>query len=246
MGQTKIEWATHSWNPWQGCHKVDPEAECRNCYMYRDKKRFGQDPTRVIRSKQKTFEMPLKLEDPAKIFVCSWSDFFIQEADPWRIEAMEIMAAASQHTYIVVTKRPERATECLYGETGRHYLGGGDYYPNWWFLVTAGTQKSADLRIPEIMRLRDMSMGWPVIGVSVEPMLEAVNLSWYLNNHLNWIICGTESGPRRRPSYIDWIRDLRDQCVGGGVPFFLKQMEVDGKVVHMPELDGRTWVEVPK
>ena len=27
---TKIEWATHSWNPWRGCTKVSPG--CANCY----------------------------------------------------------------------------------------------------------------------------------------------------------------------------------------------------------------------
>lgn len=219
--ETGIEYCDASWSPWQGCHKVDSEAECKNCYMYRDKKRFGQDPTRVIRSKQKTFKMPLNLKDPAKIFVCSWSDFFIKEADPWRKEAMEIMAIASQHTYIIVTKRSERAVKCLYDLQGG-FFGAGDYYPNWWFLVTAGTQKSADKRIPEVMRLRNISPSWPVIGVSVEPMLESMDLSSYLP-YLNWTILGGESGPHARPTHPDWVRSIRDQCQKAQVLFFFKQ-----------------------
>ncbi len=63
---------------------------------------------------------------------------------------------------------------------------------------------------------------------------------------IDWVICGCESGPGWRPCKIDWIRDLRDQCVKANVPFFLKQMEVGGKVVDMPELDGRVWDQVPE
>jgi protein gp37 len=44
---------------------------------------------------------------------------------------------------------------------------------------------------------------------------------------------------------VDWARALRDQCQAAGVPFFLKQMEEGGKVVKMPELDGRVWAEYP-
>lgn len=62
---------------------------------------------------------------------------------------------------------------------------------------------------------------------------------------IDGVICGCESGPRRRPTKIEWIRSLRDQCVEAGVPFFLKQMEIKGKVVKMPELDGKVWAELP-
>lgn len=52
------------------------------------------------------------------------------------------------------------------------------------------------------------------------------------------IIAGCESGQSRRPASLDWFRGVRDQCQGAGVDFFLKQAEVDGKVVEMPALDG--------
>lgn len=63
---------------------------------------------------------------------------------------------------------------------------------------------------------------------------------------LSWIIAGCESGPQRRPAEIQWFRDIRDQCQMAGVPFFLKQMEIDGKVVHRPILDGKLWEEWPE
>ena len=46
--KTEIQWTDHTYNPWQGCAKVS--AGCTHCYMFRDKKRFGQDPEKVVRS----------------------------------------------------------------------------------------------------------------------------------------------------------------------------------------------------
>lgn len=63
---------------------------------------------------------------------------------------------------------------------------------------------------------------------------------------IDWVIVGGESGPGARPMHPDWARTIRDQCVGAVVPFFFKQMIVGGKKIAMPELDGRTWEEMPK
>lgn len=86
--QTGIEWTDATWNPWKGCLKVSPG--CKQCYMYRDMNRFGHDPMVVVRSKT-TFNNPLKwakngkVSSGAKIFACSWSDWFIDQADEWRL-----------------------------------------------------------------------------------------------------------------------------------------------------------------
>ena len=61
---------------------------------------------------------------------------------------------------------------------------------------------------------------------------------------IDWVIAGCESGPRRRPAQLDWFRRVRDQCVAAGTAFFLKQAEIDGKLIHMPPLDGKVWEEV--
>ena len=65
-------------------------------------------------------------------------------------------------------------------------------------------------------------------------------------DHLHWVIAGCESGPSRRPANADWFRDLRDQCEAARVPFFLKQMDRDGTIEKLPELDGRVWAEFPE
>ncbi len=97
--------------------------------------------------------------------------------------------------------------------------------------------------------------------LSLEPLLGPADLSAYLggayvalpgdrvessyNAGLNWIVVGCESGPHRRPMQLNWARSVRDQCQTAGVPFMLKQAEVAGRVVELPELDGRQWKEVP-
>lgn len=111
MGKTStIEWTGGTWNPWTGCSKVSPG--CKNCYMFRILRRRGRDPEIVIRSKS-TFNDPLRWKEPMMVFTCSMSDFFHETADPWRDEAWDIIRRTPQHTYQILTKRPERILECL-------------------------------------------------------------------------------------------------------------------------------------
>ena len=70
--------------------------------------------------------------------------------------------------------------------------------------------------------------------------------TWRMPPSLDWVVAGSESGQGRRPSDPDWFRSLRDQCVAAGVPYFLKQMDIGGKVVPMPQLDGRVWDQKPE
>jgi len=63
---------------------------------------------------------------------------------------------------------------------------------------------------------------------------------------VDWVVAGCESGHNRRCADVDWFRNLRDQCQVAGVPFFLKQGEVRGRVVSMPQLYGRVWDELPE
>ena len=62
--------------------------------------------------------------------------------------------------------------------------------------------------------------------------------------YIDWVIVGGESGPGARPMHPDWPCAVRDQCIDAGVPFFLKQMRVNGKIEHMPKLEGKVWDQV--
>lgn len=267
MAETSaIEWTEATWNPWYGCQKVSPG--CKLCYMYRDMERYGRDPRAVTRSKT-AFKMPLKLKEPTTIFTCSWSDWFIEEADGWRPEAWEIIKATPQHTYQILTKRPERILDHLPPDWGNGY-------PNVWLGVSVESQEWADKRIPHLLRVpaavRFLSCepllgpvdltnicaegtadsGWFVNALSLEEWTEAEARAEFGNNFtgtVDWVIVGGESGHQHRPMELDWARQIRDACNTYGVAFFLKQLggtPANKKGGDEALLDGRRWTEMPK
>jgi protein gp37 len=220
-----IEWTEATWNPWHGCLKVSPG--CAHCYMYRDKVRYGQDPTDVMRGKT-TFELPLKWKDPKLIFTCSWSDFFIEEADGWRDAAWDIIRSTPHHTYQILTKRPERIA---------NHLPSDWPLPNVWLGVSVENPRFywriAVLNgIPAAVRF-----------LSLEPLLAA--MADLPLDGISWVIVGGESGPRCRPMKAEWVREIRDRCQQSGVPFFFKQWGGKRKDVAGRILEGRIWDEMP-
>ena len=132
--------------------------------------------------------------------------------------------------------------------------------PNTWLGVTAENQRRADERIPLLLQAPAV-----VRFVSIEPLLGPVDLRRWLEpcgcgglcdssgpcpmaynaRRLSWVIVGCESGPRRRSTDLAWARSIKEQCQAAYVPLFIKQLEVDGKIVHMPPLDGRVWAQFP-
>ena len=92
--------------------------------------------------------------------------------------------------------------------------------------------------------LRDDGTCWVNLGDSYAGNMG--KKSGWTDNKLDWVICGGESGPGARPMQEQWARDIKNRCVEAGIPFFLKQMDINGKLVKMPELDGRIWEEYPK
>lgn len=205
--------------------------------MYREKKRYGQDPTVVVRSKNRTFRSPLRWKDGRMIFVCSWSDFFHKDADEWRPEAWEIIRATPHHTYQIPTKRTERILPNLPRDWG-------DGWPHVWLGASVESQEYIH-RVDELLPV-PASLHF----LSIEPILGPVRLfgfgspTWGKippNAFLDWVIVGDESGPDRREADLDWIRSLRDQCQAARVPFFFKQW----RGTEMPELDGKVWDEIP-
>jgi protein gp37 len=247
MADTRIEWAHKVWNPITGCSPVS--EGCQNCYAKRMSKRLAgrcgypaDDPFRVTLHPERLDE-PLKWKKPRRVFVCSMGDLFHEDVPRWmRFEVMDIILQAKQHTFLILTKRPANMKECFewyYSKAGRTI----ETIKNLWLGVTAENQARADERIPILLQIPAT-----VRFVSVEPMLGPVDLTNFIigPNRLDWVICGSETGPNRREACIEWIGDLCDQCEHAGVPFFLKQMEVDGKIVKMPKLNGKVWDRMPE
>lgn len=117
--------------------------------------------------------------------------------------------------------------------------------PNVHLGVSVENQEAADERIPDLI-------GTPAVVrfLSCEPLLGPVTLQGddpppamrsrsYLrgilgDERINWVILGCESGPGARPAEDAWFHSLAEQCKEAGVPFFNKQMMVDGKLRHDP------------
>ena len=218
MGEnSKIEWTENTWNPWMGCHKVS--EGCRNCFAHTDMRRYGWDPEVVVRSKTR-FYNPLKWEKKAAltgkrtfVFACSWSDWFIEEADPIRDEAWEIVKATPHLTYQILTKRPENITFRLPKDWG-------EGYPNVWLGVSVETN-SQWIRIIHLLKIPCKCR-----FVSLEPLLDLVNMTLLRNKQgrlpIHWVIAGGETGPHARPLRPIFVRSIRDQCIKANIPFFFK------------------------
>jgi len=97
------------WNPWHGCHKISPG--CQNCYVYRMDAKFDRDASVV--SKTGNYNLPLKktrsgeskLKPGETVFTCFSSDFFLDLADDWRIDAWKMIRLRRDLHFFIITKR---------------------------------------------------------------------------------------------------------------------------------------------
>ena len=242
---TKIEWTDATWNPIVGCSVVSPG--CTNCYAMRlAGTRMKTHPSRAgltrdskaspvwtgeVRFMEQWLIQPLRWAKPRMIFVCAHADLFHEAVpDEWIDRIFAVMAMAPQHTFQVLTKRPERMREYLHSPVvidsianAAHDIDGGIGapilpLPNVWLGVSVEDQRRADERIG-ILGSTPAALRW----VSAEPLLGRIDFDIDQLQVIDWVVAGGESGPNARPMHPDWARSLRDQCAAVGVPFLFKQ-----------------------
>ena len=207
---SKIQWTSATWNPWHGCTKVSPG--CKFCYMFRDKERYGADPNQVIRSIE-NFHKPFKWRDPQYIFTCSWSDFFHPAADEWREEAWKVISKTPEHTYQILTKRPERIHNNI---------------PDWFEKldnVWIGVSIESEDQLHRLNYLWDLPC---ITFASFEPLIGPITQTW-IAYKVDWAIIGGESGNqtgkyRYRECRVEWIKKLIFIYNQVGRPVFVKQL----------------------
>lgn len=123
--KSNIEWTDATWNVIVGCSRVS--EGCRHCYAERVAARqerlgtpqyqgltvIGSDSEArwngTVRLVEGVLGRPLRWKRPRKIFVNAMSDLFHENVpDEWIDTIFAVMALCPQHTFQILTKRPER------------------------------------------------------------------------------------------------------------------------------------------
>jgi protein gp37 len=230
---SSIEWTESTWNPVTGCTKIS--AGCAHCYAERMAKRLKAMGQRRYRNEFKVtlqpdvLEVPLHWKRPRMIFVNSMSDLFHEDVPADYIaKVFSVMQEASQHTFQVLTKRPERAAEMA---------SNLPWSSNVWMGTTV---ENADYlhRIRYLVKIPAR-----ICFLSLEPLLGPIPKLPLKGIH--WVIVGGESGPDARPLQAKWVFQIRNQCIQNQVPFFFKQWGGVNKSLAGRELDGHLWNEMP-
>jgi protein gp37 len=210
--KTAIEWSEATWNPLAGCTRVS--SGCTRCYAERTAyrlaamgnehylgltKKVGSEIrwTGEVRLVESALDLPLRWKKPRRIFVNSMSDLFHESVkDEWIAAIFAVMFLAGQHTYQILTKRPERMRNWMQwlmrqpdqagvllnalgdlgvdGGVNRAALGP---WPksHIWFGVSAEDQATADERIPLLLET-PAAVRW----VSYEPALGPVDFEAWM------------------------------------------------------------------
>jgi protein gp37 len=233
MQNSKIEWTTHTFNPWVGCTKISPG--CANCYAETIAARYwgvkwGIKAQRH-RFSERYWEQPFKWNRKAKregtrprVFCASLADIFDEEVpNSWRDAFFNLIDKCPYLDWLLLTKRANKMADYMKGEPERS---------NVWLGVSAENQQVFDRRV-NILLTQTRAV---VRFVSMEPLLECVDISRHVNQdwsegrgplmsnqYLDWVIVGGESGPKSRPMDPEWVRMIRDQCINTKTAFLFKQ-----------------------
>ncbi|MBW3243308.1 phage Gp37/Gp68 family protein [Epibacterium sp. DP7N7-1] len=179
---TKIEWATHTFNPWVGCQKVGPG--CDHCYAEvandgAHAAKWGPHAERV-RTKPRNWNMPMKWDRAAaeagerhRVFCSSLADVFDNHRSvlpEWRADLAELILATPHLDWLLLTKRIGNADRML-----REMFPEGTP-SNIWVGVTITSQAEAGRDIPKLIDLKS-EHNLSVAYLSMEPLLGPVDLT---------------------------------------------------------------------
>jgi protein gp37 len=174
-------------------------------------------------------ELPLRWKLPRTIFVNSMSDLFHQDVpDDYIRQCFSVMQRAPQHTFQVLTKRPERAAKMSRKLPWAANIWMGTSIENQDYVWRAEMLA----KVPAAIRF-----------LSVEPLLGPV--AGLPLDKIQWVIVGGESGPGARPMTEEWVLAIRNECKVANVPFFFKQWGGVQKSRAGRELEGREWNDMP-
>jgi protein gp37 len=236
MGEkSAIEWTNSTWNVITGCDKVSPG--CKNCYAERVATRLQKMGVKKyangfdLKIHLDVMDYPFKIKQPKMIFVNSMSDLFHEKLNFDFIKKIfDVMEKANWHQYQILTKRSERLKEF-----GKDF---GKFPNNVWI----GVSLENSLYKKRIDDLKTVNT--KIHFLSLEPLLGPLGK---LDLHdIEWVIVGGESGPNYRECKLEWVREIRDQCIDYNTPFFFKQWGGLTPKSNGRKLDNEIWNEFPK
>jgi protein gp37 len=249
--RSSIEWTDATFNPWWGCERVSPA--CAHCYADREARRYGHPglwegggARRFLSDAHwdRPHAWNRRAADdrkPLKVFCASMADVFEEHPalPPWRERLWELIDETPWLRWQLLTKRPENVVSLA--------PWGSDWPENVW--IGTSIENSRFTFRADILR----EVPAAVRFLSIEPLLANVFENGRPNRRpldldgIHWVIAGGESGPRARPTRLDWLRQVRDASVDSGVAFFLKQLGgwPDKRGHAQAVLDGRLWQEFP-
>jgi protein gp37 len=199
-----------TFNPWRGCNHTSDG--CDNCYAEKFANRFWKEGFNWTQNSVKASDLLNEKKYPLneEIFVCSGSDFFIENADPLRPEIIEMFKKRPDLKFLITTKRSHRLMSCMMTVPD-----------NCCICVTMENQNMVTARAPDLLMSSAKHK-----AIIVEPMLSYVDLRAVLSSgEICQVICGGESGVGKniRKCYGEWVEDLSDQCKEFDVNFDWKQ-----------------------
>lgn len=201
------------WNPWRGCKKSSDG--CLHCYIHKGDAKRGIVTDNIVKTKD--FEKPVaRLKSGSYkmkagiVYTCFSTDFFIEEADEWRLECWSMIRERSDCTFLFLTKRIERFLECIPDDWD-------DGYENVVVCCTIENQKNADKKLSVFEKL-------PIKHkcITAQPLLEKIDIEKYLND-IELVVVGGESDINARLFDYDWVLDIRKQCIRKNVDFEFRQ-----------------------
>lgn len=207
----------HQWNPWHGCKKIS--EGCRHCYVYRQDSMYGSPINSSEVRKTGSFDLPVrrkrdksyKLAPNSMIYTCFTSDFFVEDADDWRIEAWDMIRRRNDMMFYIFTKRIDRFNISLPEDWG-------DGYDNVIIGCTVENQDRANYRLPIFKTL-------PIKYKTIicAPILEPIDIAGYLDGSIYEVAVSGESGNAARNCDYDWVLSIREQCIMADVSFCFHQ-----------------------
>lgn len=226
MNKTSIAWTDYTWNPITGCTAVSDG--CKNCYAKTVHERFNKDiPFSEIVFHEDRLSEPSKVKKGKKIFVGSMTDLFQNGVEyKWVAYIMAQAIMNPQHTFQVLTKRPEKMKEAINFmyldiadtikneagykealESSRSSFKNG-LIQNLWLGVTAENQKEADVRIPILLDIPASKR-----FVSIEPMIGSIDLTMLFpdvkDDAMHYVNSLTgrdnQSGGYEDKAKLDWV-----------------------------------------